>query len=100
MLVDLQFFSYGVAATLETVLLVAMIERRNRRVVTLWMLLLILGSWLWQTGLFVITLFADSSGPWLLQLQWLAMIAMAVGLLLIPSALLHGIRRLQQTGLE
>jgi signal transduction histidine kinase len=100
MLADLQLFSYGAAAVLETVLLAAMIERRNRRAVTLWMLLVTLGAWLWHTGLFATSLLAESSGPWLVQVQWLAMIVMATGLLLIPSALLHGIRRLQLTGLE
>ena len=100
MLADLQLFSYGAAAVLETVLLVAMIERRNRRAVTLWMLLVTLGAWLWHTGLFTTSLLAESSGQWLVQVQWLAMIVMASGLLLIPSALLHGIRRLQMTGLE
>ena len=100
MLADLQLFSFGAAAVLQSVLLVAVIERRNRRAVTLWMLLLILGSWLWQAGLFAIELLVESSGPWPAHLQWLAMIAMAAGLLLIPSALLHGVRRLQMTGLE
>ena len=99
MLADLQLFSFSAAAVLETVLLVAMIERRNRRVVTLWMLLFTLGAWLWHTGLFVSSLVAESSGPWMVRFNWLAMIVMATGLLLIPSALLHGIRRLQLTGL-
>jgi signal transduction histidine kinase len=99
MLADLQLFGFSAAAVLETVLLVAMIERRNRRVVTLWMLLFTWGAWLWHTGLFVSSLLAETSGPWLVRLNWLAMIVMATGLLLIPSALLHGIRRLQLTGL-
>jgi signal transduction histidine kinase len=99
MLADLQLFSFGTAAVLETVLLVAMIERRNRHAVTLWMLFVTLGSWQWHAGLFATSLLAETSGPWLAQLRWLAMTMMAAGLLLIPSALLHGMRRLQLTGL-
>ncbi len=100
MLADLQLFSFGAAAVLETVLLVAMLERRNRRTVSLWMLLLSLGAWLWFAGSFANCLLLDSAGSWSADLRWLAMTVMAAGLFLIPSALLHGAARLQRTGFE
>ena len=100
MAAELQLVSFAAAAVLETVLLVAMIERRNRRAVRPWMLLVTLGAWMWHTGLFVTGLLAEASGRWSAELLWLAMTVMASGLLLIPSALLHGICRLNQTGLE
>jgi len=100
MLADLQLFSFGAAAVLETVLLAAMLERRNRHTVALWMLLVSLGAWLWHTGSFANCLLLESSAHWSAELRWLAMTVMAAGLLLIPSALLHGVARLHQTGFD
>jgi signal transduction histidine kinase len=100
MLSDLELFGFGAAAVVETVLLVAMLERRNRRSVALWMLLVSLGAWLWHVGAFANGLFRETSGLWSAEPRWMIMTVMASGLLLIPSALLHGIARLHCTGLE
>jgi signal transduction histidine kinase len=98
MLADVQLFSYAAAAVLETVLLVALLERRNRRVVALWMVLVALGAWLWHFGSFANCLLIDHSGAMSSGWRRLVMMVMAVGLLLIPSALLHGVVRLRWTG--
>src|SRR5215475_4445664 len=100
MLADLELIGFGAAAVVETILLVAMLERRNRRSAALWMLLVSLGAWLWHAGSFANGLLQETSEQWSAELRWLTMAVMTAGLLLIPSALLHGISRLHLTGLE
>lgn len=97
---NLEILSVGAAAVLETVLLFAMLERRNGRYVRLWMLLLTAGTWLWHSATFFYMLLSDIRGDIALQLRWGVMIVMTTGLLLIPSAILHGILRLRGRGLN
>ncbi len=100
MLSDLQLFGLGAAAVVDTVLLVALIERPNRRHVAIWMVALMAAAWLWHLGSFVHTLLAEATHPWPLRVNALAMTTMSVGLLLMSSALLHGVIRLWHTGAE
>ncbi len=100
MLSDLQLLGLGAAAVIDTVLLVALIERPNRRQVALWMLVLTAAGWLWHSGSFVHTLLIRATHPWSLQVNALAMTAMAAGLLLMPSSMLHGAVRLWHTGVD
>lgn len=97
---DLQILSVGAAAVLETVLLFAMLERRNGRYIRLWMLVLITGTWLWHSSTFFYMLLAAMQGELARHLRWTLMTVMTVGLLLMPSAILHGIVRLRRHGLE
>ncbi len=97
---DLQLFGLGAATVVDTVLLVALIERPNRRHVTVWMLALTAAAWLWHAGSFVHTLLLESTHPWPLRVNSIAMMAMAIGLLLMPSSMLHGAIRLWHTGVE
>lgn len=97
---DLQLFGLGAATVVDTVLLVALIERPNRRHVTIWMLALTAAAWLWHAGSFVHTLLLESTHPWPLRVNSIAMTAMAIGLLLMPSSMLHGAIRLWHTGVE
>ncbi len=97
---DLQLFGLGAATVVDTVLLVALIERPNRRHVTVWMLALTAAAWLWHAGSFVHTLLLESTHPWPLRVNSIAMTAMAIGLLLMPSSMLHGAIRLWHTGVE
>ncbi len=94
MLDQLQLWMFGVAALIDTVLLFAFIERPNRRAVTVWMLLLAFGVWCWHAGSFLRLLVNESVGPLADPVRWLSMVAMALGLLLMPSAALHGTCRL------
>lgn len=96
---DVQLLTVGAAAVIETALLLAMAERRNVQYVTRWMLLLTAGAWLWHTATFCYMLLAATKGEWALHLRWGLMTAMAAGLLLMPSAVLHGIWRLSRGGL-
>lgn len=98
MLENVQLWIYGTAALIDTVLLFALVERHNWRAVTVWMVLLALGVWLWHGGSFVRQLVEPSVGPLADPVRWLSMMAMACGLLLMPSAALHGTWRLLTHG--
>lgn len=98
MLENVQLWTYGTAALIDTVLLFALVERHNWRAVTVWMLLLALGVWMWHGGTFVRQLVEPSVGPLADPVRWLAMMSMAAGLLLMPSAALHGTWRLLTHG--
>lgn len=95
---DLRILCIGAAAVVETVLLLALVERRNWRYVTLWMLLLTGGAWLWHVGSLFYMLLGNNRDAYGLQLRWTLMTVMATGLLLMPSALSHGMLRLWRTG--
>lgn len=97
---DLQLFGLGAAAVIDTVLLMALIERPNRRQVAIWMIGLTAAAWLWHSGNFVHILLLEATHAWPLRVNALSMTAMSVGLLLMPSSLLHGAIRLWHTGGE
>jgi signal transduction histidine kinase len=98
MIENMQLWIYGTAAVIDTVLLFALIERHNWRTVTVWMVLLALGVWMWHGGIFVRQLVDQAVGPLADPVRWLAMLAMAFGLMLMPSAALHGTWRLLTHG--
>ena len=98
MLDNLQLWVFGAAALVDTVLLFALLERHNWRAVTIWMLLLALGVWSWHVGYFVLVLITDSAGSLAGPMHWASMLAMAFGLMLMPSAAVHGTGRLLQHG--
>lgn len=95
---ELQLFGLGSAAVIDTVLIMALLERPNRRHVALWMFLLTFGAWLWHAGSFIHTLLLDSTHWWPLRINALAMTTMASGLLVMPSAMMHGAIRLWHSG--
>lgn len=95
---SVQLWIYGTAAVVDTVLLFALVERHNWRAVTIWMLMLALGVWMWHGGVFVRQLVEHSVGPLADPVRWLSMMSMALGLLLMPSAALHGAWRLLMHG--
>ncbi len=100
MLSDLQLFALGAATVVDTVLVLALVERPNRRQVAVWMLWLTAAAWLWHSGSFVHTLLAEVEHSWPMRLNSASMIAMAAGLLVMPSAMLHGAIRLWHSGVE
>src|SRR2546426_4944279 len=90
----------GLAALIDTALLWSFVERRNWRHVTVPVALLVAGAWLWHAGAFAKLLLAGWTTPAAAPAHWLAMFAMAAGLLLIPSAMVHGCWRLARSGLK
>lgn len=98
MLENMQLWVFGTAALIDTVLLFALLERHNWRAVTIWMLLLAVGVWTWHVSYFVWQLVNQSVGPLADPVRWFSMLAMAFGLLMMPSASLHGTVRLIRHG--
>lgn len=88
----------GLAAVVDTVLLLAMLERVNRPLIPVWIAGLLVGTWTWHVGSFVHVLMRDSVGRLATLADATTMSAMAGGLLLLPSGYLHGALRLQTTG--
>jgi signal transduction histidine kinase len=90
-----QFLSLLTATVLDTVLLLALADRRNRRFVQLPLLLLLGGVWLWHAGLLGLALVLSMPWPW----AWPCLLATCAGALLMPCAMLHALLRLWTTGL-
>ena len=98
MLATIETFLLGFAAVIDTVLLLVLLERSNRPEVPVWLTWSFLGLWLLHVGDFLHSLLADSIGLTALRLDACCMTMMAAGLLLIPTAVLHGGLRVLHTG--
>jgi signal transduction histidine kinase len=88
----------GAAAVLDTVLLLALVEPRNRRRAMVPVFTCVLGFWLWHVGLFSRLLLGQMTGPWAAQVRWFFAAVAAAGVLLIPCALHHLALRLRRYG--
>jgi signal transduction histidine kinase len=99
MLDDVRILAIGLAAVIDTVLLLAMWEKPNRRHVAVWMLLLAGGAWLWHAGSFLHVLLAGTGELGHFEWRVPVRLVMAAGLLLMPASLLHGVLRLWRYGL-
>lgn len=97
---SLQLAAIGSAAVLDAVLLIALLEKPNRRRVALWMLWMTGATFLFHAGSFFHHLLARAGTPWALALDRAAMLTMASGLLLLPAAMLHGGLRLATSGVQ
>lgn len=93
---DVLLFAIGAAAVLDLVLLLGFLDPPNWRQIAVWMLALTVGVWMWHAGTFFHLLLHESTGPLALRAQTATMTAMAAGLLLMPSAMLHGLYRLSR----
>jgi signal transduction histidine kinase len=96
----IQHVSLAAALVIDTVLLAALLERRNWPFVRVPIIAMLLGAWLWHGGQFALLLATGLPGAWPWHVQGLCMLAMAAGLLLIPCGLLHGVWRVWQNKLE
>ena len=90
----------GFATVVDTVLLLAMLERVNRPLIPVWTAILLVAAWTWHTGSFVHVLLHDSVGQLARRGDCTTLSAMASGLLLLPSVILHGAPRLSDSGPE
>lgn len=97
---DLEIFLLGAATLLDTALLLILLDRSNRRRIVAPLLLLVLGAWLFHAGAWGQVLLRDSLGSWTAWLYWLVLLLTAAGLLLMPSAMLHGVLRAYLTGID
>src|SRR5438132_30542 len=94
-----QIFSVGAAAVIDTVLLIALLEQRNRQFARVPVLILFVGAWLLHVGLFALLLSAGFSGALALPVQYACLMTMALGLVIMPCALLHAAIRVRRHGL-
>src|SRR5688572_26516048 len=90
----------GAATVFDTVLLFALLERRNWPFVRVPIVIMVFGAWLWHGATFSVLLLADLPGVWPWYAQNLCMLAMASGLLLMPCGLLHAAWRVYRNELE
>src|SRR5579885_1749582 len=88
----------GLGLTVDTVLLVALCERRNRRNRQAWMLAMAASAWCWHAGAAGYFLLEGNLRPDVQHLRWAAMALMIAGLLGMPCSLLHALVRLTTTG--
>jgi signal transduction histidine kinase len=86
---NVQSVCLAAAAVFDTVLLLALLERRNWPFVRVPIVAMMAGAWLWHAGQFSLLLLVDLPGAWPWYAQSLSMLAMAAGLLLMPCGLLH-----------
>jgi signal transduction histidine kinase len=93
---QLEFLAVGLAVVVDTALLLALVERRNWRYAAMPIVLLAAAAWLLHAGAFADLLLVDTHAGWLGPARLASMTAMAAGLLLMPSALLHGSARLRR----
>src|SRR5262249_23949988 len=100
MLDTVQVFSVGTAAVIDTALLLALLEQRNRQFTRVPVLSMLGGAWLLHTGLFALVLAAGLSGALARQVQFGCLMTMALGLLLMPCGLTHAAVRIARTGLD
>jgi signal transduction histidine kinase len=96
----IQQISLAAALVIDTVLLAALLERRNWPFVRVPIVAMLFGAWLWHGGQFALLLAVGLPGTWAWHVQGMCMLAMAAGLLLIPCGLLHGTWRVWQDKLE
>ncbi|MEM7316893.1 MAG: histidine kinase dimerization/phospho-acceptor domain-containing protein, partial [Planctomycetota bacterium] len=95
MIDELRTFCLGAAAVLSTALIITLLNRRNRYHVDPIIVVLFGAGWLYHVGVFCHWMLENTTGSWAEPLRVAAMVAMAAGVVVMPSALLHSILRLK-----
>lgn len=96
---QVELISVGLATVIDVVLLLALLERRNRARVAVPVAVLVAGSAMLHGGAFVRLLLMDLRGLWAMQVHWGALVVLTTGLLLLPAAMTHCCWRMLRTGL-
>lgn len=94
----LQILILGAAVVIETVLLLVLLERRNRHLARVPILVMVAAAWLWHFGLLALFLMVGFSGPLAQEVQWVCLVIMALGLFLMPCGMTHAAARLARHG--
>ncbi len=100
MLESLELLLMGVAVVIDMVLLLIVCERANRAKTADWLRLLTIGVCLVHGCNFFHILIRDTQGAIWLQLDRLCFSFLAIGFLVLPSAMLHAATRLTATGID
>jgi signal transduction histidine kinase len=96
----IQSWAIGLAVVLDSALLAVLLERRNRRYARLPIVFLLVGAWLLHVGSFVLIVVEPLSGFGAAWVETACLLAMAAGILIKPSAILHGAIRFAKTGFD
>ena len=97
---NIQTLCLGLAAVIDTALLLSLFERRNWRRVPVSVVVLTSSVWLLHTATFFYLLLYELSSPWTERMRWLAMSSMVVALITLPCSLVHVFLRLRFSGFE
>lgn len=97
---NVRLAAIGTATVIDAVLLIAMLERPNRRRVAVWMWLMTAATFLFHGSSFIHHLLNKASDEWALHFDRAAMVAICLGLLVLPSAIVHGSIRVTLTGID
>lgn len=97
---NVRLAAIGSATVLDAVLLIALLEKPNRRRVAVWMWWMTAATLVFHAGSFVHHLLIEADTVWALEMDRAAMIAMSLGLLMLPAAILHGCLRVTATGVN
>lgn len=100
MLDSLELFALGLASLIDVVLLYVLFERANRDLVTIWLKVLIASMSLMHIASFVHAIIAFSSDDPIVWANRVSMFFMALGMLLLPSGMVHASVRLSHTGYQ
>jgi len=98
MLDSFELFLLGFACVIDTVLMLVIFERINHAQVAVWLRLLIAGIWLVHVSSFFHLMLKPVEGSIGLSFDHSCMTLISVGLLILPSAMLHAAIRLTHSG--
>ncbi len=100
MLDSLELLFQGFACVIDTVLLLVVFERINRPQVAHWLQLLIAGTWIMHVSSFFHLMLRPVEGITGEWLDRVCLVMLALGFMILPSAMLHGAIRLNHTGIS
>src|SRR5262249_2162805 len=95
-----ELLTLGAAAVIDTVLLIVLLERRNRRFARVPLIVMVAGACLWHAGLFIQVLLLEFDSPLAPELRWTCLLLMILGLFLMPCGMTHAIVRLLRFGAD
>ncbi len=86
---DIELFCYGGATVLDTAVLLVLLEKGNRKRSPSPLYLLVFAVWLFHTATFCHSWLSPAPGMWMSRILRVCLVSISVGLLLMPSAMLH-----------
>ena len=95
----IELFLYGFAAIVDVALLLVIFERINRGSVAVWLKSLVASTTLIHSAIFLRLMLADARPLSIDYVDRALVIAICAGLLVLPSAMLHAVMRLNRTGI-
>jgi signal transduction histidine kinase len=95
----LQTWGAGIAVVVDSALLFVLLERRNRPFARVPIVNLLVGAWLLHAGAFLMLTVGPLPG-FGTSFRSACLLITATGMLLMPSAMLHGAIRYAQTGID